>query len=85
MLAYAIAALAPTMEAAAAALPAYVLTLQFFAGLLIRRVDIPNYIRWYCSVNFLRYAWDALMINHYERLHVDIFDNVEVNLEYDEL
>ena len=42
MLAYAIAATCSTVDAANAALPAYVLTLQFFVGLLIRIADIPS-------------------------------------------
>ncbi len=43
VLAYAIAAACATVDAANAALPAYVLTLQFFVGLLIRIADIPGY------------------------------------------
>ena len=42
MLAYAVAATCATVNAANAALPAYVLTLQFFVGLLIRISDIPG-------------------------------------------
>ena len=42
VLAYAIAAGCATVDAANAALPAYVLTLQFFVGLLIRIADIPS-------------------------------------------
>ena len=42
VLAYAIAAACATVDAANAALPAYVLTLQFFVGLLIRIADIPG-------------------------------------------
>lgn len=43
---YFVAAIAPTMEIANAALPAYTVTLLFFAGFLIRLDDIPNYWIW---------------------------------------
>lgn len=66
VLAYLVAALSPSMEIANAALPAYVVTLLFFAGFLIRFKDIPNYWRWYSYLNFLRYAWSTLMINQFE-------------------
>lgn len=54
------------MEAANAALPAYVVTLLFFTGLLIRFEDIPRYWYWYSKINFLRYAWAALMVSQFE-------------------
>jgi ABC-type multidrug transport system permease subunit len=79
-LAYFIAAVTPTLEAAAAALPGIVLTWQFFVGLLIRREDIPLYLRWYCSVNFLRYGWDAMMVNQFENVSILIFGGQEVGL-----
>ena len=46
VLAYLIAALSPTMEVANGALPAYVVTLLFFVGLLIRADDQPRYWHW---------------------------------------
>ena len=46
MLAYAIAAVSPTMDIANAALPAYVTSLLFFVGLLLRVQDQPNYWKW---------------------------------------
>ena len=78
-LAYLIASATPTLEAAAAALPGVVLTWQFFAGLLIRRQDIPLYLRWYCSLNFLRYGWDAIMVNQFEHVSIPIFGGEEVS------
>ena len=54
VLAYAIAALSPNMDTANAALPAYVVTLLFFAGCLIRWVDIPAYWQWYAYIDVLR-------------------------------
>jgi ATP-binding cassette, subfamily G (WHITE), member 2 len=41
-------------------------TLLFFAGFLFRFDDMPSYWQWYSYINFLRYAWSALMINQFE-------------------
>ena len=46
MLAYLVAALAPSMEVANAALPLYVVTLLYYAGFLLRWKNIPNYWKW---------------------------------------
>ena len=46
MLAYFIAAISPTLEVANSALPAYVVSLLFFVGLLIRYQDMPDYWSW---------------------------------------
>lgn len=46
VLAYVIAALSPTMEVANGALPAYVVTLLFFVGLLICADNQPRYWHW---------------------------------------
>lgn len=67
-LAYFIAAIAPTMEVANAALPAYVVTLLFFAGFLMRFRDMPAYWEWYSYLNLLRYGWSALMVR-FSRFH----------------
>ncbi|KAK9823062.1 hypothetical protein WJX81_005585 [Elliptochloris bilobata] len=66
VLAYAIAAVSPTMDIANAALPAYVTSLLFFVGLLLRIQDQPNYWKWYGYLDFLRYAWGAQMCNQFE-------------------
>ncbi len=47
VLAYIIAALSPNMDVANGALPAYVVILLFFVGLLIRPQDQPSYWHWY--------------------------------------
>ena len=47
VLAYAIASVSPNMDVANAALPAYVTSLLFFVGLLLRIQDQPNYWKWY--------------------------------------
>ncbi len=46
VLAYAIASVSPNMDVANAALPAYVTSLLFFVGLLLRIQDQPNYWKW---------------------------------------
>ncbi|PRW20409.1 P-loop containing nucleoside triphosphate hydrolase [Chlorella sorokiniana] len=66
VLAYTVAALSPNMDVANAALPAYVVTLLFFSGFLIRFEKIPNYWKWYAYIDVLRYAWGALMKNQFD-------------------
>ena len=46
-MAYFLAAASPNMDVANAALPAYVVSLLFFVGLLIRHIDQPDYWSWY--------------------------------------
>jgi hypothetical protein len=65
VLAYFIAAMSPNLDVANAALPTYVVTLLFFGGFLIRYEDIPNYWKWYSYIDFLKYAWGALMKNQF--------------------
>ena len=50
VLAYLIAALSPSMDVANAALPAYVVSLLFFVGLLIRSDSQPRYWHWYAAL-----------------------------------
>ena len=70
VLAYLIAALSPNMDTANAALPAYVTALLFFSGFLIVWPQIPKYWIWLAYLDFLRYAWGALMINQYQGTQV---------------
>ena len=65
-LGYFIGAIAPNMDVANAALPAYVTVLLFFVGLLLRNQDQPVYWRWFSYLDFLKYAWGAQMINQFE-------------------
>ena len=58
------------MDTANAALPAYVTTLLFFSGFLITWGKIPKYWIWAAYLDFLRYAWGALMINQFQHQHV---------------
>lgn len=60
-----IAALSPNMDIANAALPAYVVTLAFTGGFLIRWDAIPVYYKWYSVINFTRYAWGACIKNQW--------------------
>lgn len=73
VLAYLVAAISPNMDTANAALPAYVTTLLFFSGFLITWDKIPEYWIWAAYLDFLRYAWGALMINQFQDQHVELF------------
>lgn len=66
MLAYTVAAVSPNMDVANAALPTIVTIWLFFIGYIIRVVDTPLYWRWFCNLDFLRFAWGALMINQFK-------------------
>ena len=65
VLAYFIGALSPTMDIANTALPAYVVTCLFFAGLLITFDSMPKWWKWFSYLDFLKYAWGALMKNQF--------------------
>jgi hypothetical protein len=52
VLAYFIGGISPNMDVANAALPAYVITLLFFVGLLIRAKDQPVWWHWCASPLF---------------------------------
>jgi len=66
VLAYAVAAVAPNMEAANALLPTYVTTCMYFGGLFILFDKIPTGWKWYSYTSFLRYAWGAMMQNQFK-------------------
>ena len=61
VLAYLVAALSPNMDVANAALPTYVVTLLFFAGLLMTYNTMPPWWKWYSYIDFVRYSWGALV------------------------
>lgn len=65
-LAYAVAAVAPNMEAANALLPTYVTTCMYFGGLFLVFDKMPLGWKWYSWTSFLRYAWGALMLNQFK-------------------
>jgi len=66
ILAYAVAGLAPSMEAANAILPTYVTAVMFFGGLFIVFDKIPNGWYWFSWTSFLRYSWGAMMLNQFQ-------------------
>lgn len=55
-LGYLVAAMSPSMEIANSVYPAYVVSLLFFVGLLIRLPDIPKYWKWNVYINPLQYV-----------------------------
>ena len=65
ILAYFIAAISPNMDVANALLPSYIVTLIFFSGFLLRWEKIPVWWKWYGYIDFLRYAWGAVMKNQF--------------------
>jgi ABC-type multidrug transport system ATPase subunit len=66
VLAYAVAAVAPTMEAANALLPTYVTVCMYFGGLFILFDKIPTGWKWFSYTSFLRYSWGVLMLNQFD-------------------
>ncbi|PNH05918.1 ABC transporter G family member 18 [Tetrabaena socialis] len=81
VLAYLIAAVSPNMDVANAALPGFVVTLLFFAGQLMTVDSIPPWWQWYSRIDFLRYAWGALMLNQFENDDVKFAGDATI-LEY---
>lgn len=65
-LAYAVAALVPTMDAANALLPTYVTLCLYFGGLFIVFEKIPTGWYWFSWLSFMRYSWGAHMLNQYQ-------------------
>ena len=61
-----IAAFSPNMDLAAVVVSSLVSCLCYSTGNLIRAVDMPPYWRWFTHINFLYYAWAALMKNEFE-------------------
>jgi len=66
VLAYAVAAVSPNMEAANALLPTYVTTCLYFGGLFIVFNKIPVGWYWYSWTSFMRYSWAVLMLNQFK-------------------
>jgi len=66
VLAYLVAAVAPTMEAANALLPTYVTVCMYFGGLFILFDKIPTGWKWFSYTSFLRYTWAAVMLNQFD-------------------
>lgn len=66
VLAYFVAAICPNMDVANAVLPIYVTMLLFFGGFLFDFNTMPGYWKWFSYLDFVRYAWGALMMNQFE-------------------
>ena len=66
-LAYVCASLAPNMDAANTLLPVYNTCQLLFSGLLIRRKDIAPGWAWWPHTLFVRYGWQAQLMNHFGR------------------
>lgn len=64
-LAYAVAAIVPSMDAANALLPTLVTMWMYFGGLFLLFDKIPIYFEWLSWTSFLRYSWGAQMLNQY--------------------
>lgn len=67
-LAYVVSAVAPNMDAANTLLPVYNVVALFFGGILMRRDDMPDGWRWYSHTLFVRYGWQAMMLNHFNNI-----------------
>lgn len=65
VLAYCVASLVQDLGAANAVLPTYVTTCMYFGGLLILFDEIPEYSAWFGYSTFLRYGFNALMLNQF--------------------
>lgn len=66
VLAYMVAALVPTMEAANALLPTWVTINMYFGGLFLLFDTIPVGWKWFSWFSFLRYSWGSTMINQFK-------------------
>ena len=77
-LAYAVAAASDSLDAANTLVPAYIVTLLFFTGCLLRIPDIPDYAQWYSYINFIRFSWGALMINQYDDTRPEFLPGINV-------
>jgi len=66
VLAYGVASIVPTMDAANALLPTYVTFCMYFGGLFLNFDKIPTGWYWFSWTSFLRYSWGAHMLNQYQ-------------------
>jgi hypothetical protein len=65
VLAYAIAAVSPNMDVANALLPVWVTIQLLWAGFVSTTAAMPVWWKWFSYIDFLRYAWGALMVNQF--------------------
>ena len=64
-LAYFIAAISPNLDVANALLPVYVTFCLFFGGFIMDFNTMPAYWFWFSYIDFIRFAWGALMVNQF--------------------
>lgn len=64
-LAYFVAAASPNLDAANAILPVYVTFCLFFGGFILDFNTMPAYWFWFSYIDFIRFAWGALMVNQF--------------------
>ncbi|KXZ46460.1 hypothetical protein GPECTOR_43g896 [Gonium pectorale] len=67
LIAYMVAAFCPTLDVANAAVPTILAIMLFLSGFLIRIESIPVYWRWLTYADLLKYSWQGLMINQFEK------------------
>ena len=72
-LAYVCASVAPNMDAANTLLPVYNVIQLLFSGMLIRRADMPAGWEWYSHTLFVRYGWQAQMVNYFDNKEPTVF------------
>ena len=77
-LAYVCASVAPNMDAANTLLPVYNVIQLLFSGMLIRRADMPSGWEWYSHTLFVRYGWQAQMINYFDKEEPKVFERKRV-------
>jgi hypothetical protein len=80
-LAYVCASVAPNMDAANTLLPVYNVIQLLFSGMLIRRADMPSGWEWYSHTLFVRYGWQAQMINYFDKEEPKVFRTKEGDME----
>ena len=77
-----IAAFSSSMDLAAVIVSSLVSCLCYSTGNLIRVADMPPYWRWFPNINFLFYAWAALMKNEFEGCTTVFVNNHTVRAQY---
>ncbi|CAL51772.1 ABC-2 type transporter [Ostreococcus tauri] len=65
--AYVCAAIARDVDAANAILPIYNVLQILFSGLLLHNDDVPKGWSWWPPTLFVRYGWQAQVVNHFKR------------------
>jgi ATP-binding cassette subfamily G (WHITE) protein 2 len=72
----AISALAPTVSAASAMSPSIMIIFLLFGGFYANMDTVPVWLRWLQWISFVRYAFEALMINEFVGQRFDCTSSV---------